>query len=849
MLQGRFLVLIVFSIFSFNTQGADKPPTLHEWAEASNDDSWVKKIIGKAGYQLSDALFGVLEDLKITSIDLGDDGGNIELSVGRKVFDNHDVNNSWTVADTFRVAGKMPIYGQEVELGAGGPTIGFSFGTKAGIEFINLRQVTPTQYKTLPDLEDEKKKLQESSWYKEFVEGKSSDDPREGGWIRQAGDMVAGSPDRLTFQPELINPEDIGQGAQLSKFWNMFLFPFKLPLKPEAVKKMEQAEIISYAGDGTLELGASVGWSLDPSGITDIVQGKISVTTYVRGNFRITVMKESNRYVKVKVTRLFEKGVSAGANAELKLVPFDGFILAKQLAGQLKFVPFDFKISFHQAREFDVGYRYDLENAEAREAFQKAVFGRLALSEQLSTKADGKPLSGTGVEKVFTRKTSSSGSGVNRKMKLGFFYKNDQSSTVTNIDTVITTPEGESKIFKALIENQKSWKALWVAYERYVYRFAVNIDLTQYEKDPNCITCFNLVGEGEINDGISTRGEAMKYMLQVEDSVGKFGIFPRPPKQSAMTLAEAESIEQADSGAISLPLKNLGESRFYYRVGITNAQIRKFIETSDDTKWQLLEHAFGVHKGAWSSSLNRFLWSVLRAPLTALNIPLYVSNFAFREGESLSHALKIKKKWDKLEGIYNPRKQAESLGRLFSDRLFSYELMKLLRSSLAGEEAQYVASGRTKFFGEIVDSGLSELKFDDMASDKQKQIDFDKPGSQIPPGGEDTKVYELSFTSIDKDHANIKFALQAVPHAIDIQLYSDEKSLWGKKKLAEVLLYNDGTLKSGSVTLNLDRTKTEDPLTAIMDKLVDKGRYKIRVSMNPDGIRWGETAEQEFKIK
>src|SRR5690606_20415084 len=116
---------------------------------------------------------------------------------------------------------------------------------------------------------------------------------------------------------------------------------------------------------------------------------------FLKGEYRITILKENERYVRLKLTRVRAHGTTVGAGAEASTEVFEGMVVfGRELPGiPVKVVPFKFNWTWQTSRQQDIAFRYDLNDPIAAAAFEKAVLGQLEQSSEAES----------GVTKILTR--------------------------------------------------------------------------------------------------------------------------------------------------------------------------------------------------------------------------------------------------------------------------------------------------------------------------------------------------------------------------------------------------------------------------------------------------------------
>jgi hypothetical protein len=802
--KGLLLGLIIYSEILLWAQ--ERPPVEQWWELGVFDDETLERM-DRVGDQIPYVIFKALNDLTLFSG--GNDQIEISLSAHRRIFENHE--RSWTVADRVRVQGSIPLFSQILN-GASSATgtLGFSIGSSVGVDFINLRQVTPEGYGELPDIQEKDIDLSETDWQTD-----------KGTWVYQPTPQGQSVLNFLPFHPD--------NQMRYDALWKLPLIPFKLPLRADGVASMADKEIISYVGFGGLQLGPSVGWSLDPTQLTFLSQEVLSYTTFVNGSFRISIMKEPNNYVRLKVTRIGEMGHGGSLIGTEKPTVLEGMIIVKYLSSATKIIPFNVKINQSLAKSFDVSYRYDLNIPNAREAYEQAVLGRTALSDELAFDEFRKPtlFEKTGVQKLAIRNSWSDDQHKSRLMRLGFIFKRKSETTFKNIDSVITLPDGKHHVFNSIVDNSDYWHVVFSFFEKFQHRFNVSVDLDKYREDSSAHDALSLTVSGSIHDSDTSSTEMLNYILEVENSVGRAGVFPRPPTSNTY---------------------DLGSSRFFYRIGIGNQTLEDFVNTDEGEMWPLLEEAFQVWEGYWSNPVLRALYQVLSLPITLINVPLYIADVNLRSGSNLLHARSMRSRWLAIREFDDIKERAEAIGHLFFDRQYSYELIRLLRGALNEREVGYAVSGYTSYMGQVIDQGRTELFADNKATEYQREIDYDSPG-QGRLGFNELKVSGLEISTEGKDKVVITFSLSHVPHALFFQLsLNNPWWVFSNGLISHVLIYNHGVFVVGKNKVIINRSDVGNPWYPLIEKLETDNRYSLQITANHTGLKWGSAVENTFRV-
>jgi hypothetical protein len=763
---------------------------------------WLKHIRIPTG-AISNALFDWTDDIAFFRGDAWEDGPQVDLRTQRRVFDNQDILNSWTVIDRLQINARFPIFSTEV---FGGP-IGFSIGTGNGVNVFNIRQTNPLTYGRLEAVGQREADIQAA--------------------LASSLSKPAGAKGPIWDLP-VDDPQD---QARFGKFWNRLLFPLRLPLTAASVTKLADGEVVAYNASGSVYMGPSVGWNYDNS-ILNAFAG-VSISTFIRGEYRISILKESDRFVRLKIMRLGAVGASADAGGRINPTLLDGYVVIKRFDKFVKVTPFSLSTTSEQSRSFDVGYRYDLNQPRAREAYEQAVLGQLVFSDELAFDGQGNPTNPaiSGVERIFSRNARGKRNDISQSYRLGILFKFDHLTSQQTVDAVITFPDGTHEIFQSFVENSVEWRIFWAWYEKLYYKFLVHFD---NQKQLNGQFPLSLWAEGNIQDSSTSRAELMAYILETENTVGKFGIFPRPP---VVTGSPSSSKDQ--------PVKlEHDRSSFFYRIAFSNDQINQLVNTEDSKAWEFLENAFQVTPGSWTNAWSRFWKRFGGELLNIFTYPLYIADVPLRLGNIQGHAKRIHDRWMDVKLSSDPKAMAERLGLMFYDRRYSFELMRLLRASMNQQPVAYEVSAYSPVFGRVAETGNSQIFIDDVATRAQREVDFEREAGRIPTQDREAAINGLTSTPLAGRRATVQLHLKSAPKAIYLELY--ERGFWGWNKAANVLVYTNGELQAGPNEISLDPANSSSSWLEIAKALKPNTKFRIRLAVNVSGLSWGPAESTEF---
>ncbi len=810
--------------------------------------------------KLSSAIFDLIEDVEIAEVEVAE--GSVDLKVGRKIYDNHDVLGSWTVVDHFRIGARYPLYTPTQVIGSNF-SVGFSVGTRAGADFINIRQVLPEHYREVPSQDERLDQIEGSKFYRMML-----GEPGAPAGARQLSpaeaadeDQDRGADDEEPSETWIVYENEQGHDeaeviaydgltrARYSQLWNMITFPFTIPLKSEWIKRMEVDEIISYTGYGTIELGPSVGFNFDITGVTDTASASVSFTTYLRGEWRISIWREDERYAQVKVTRSNRVGRSAGVNAETEEL-IDGFTLVGPTISfkQTRITPFSFTVGRGQGRAFDAVYRYDMQSPDGRRAFERAVRGRFGTSDRLAGGRDWlkQPVESP-VRKLAIRRTDFESVDKSTSTKFGFLYRHRHDANVVHSDVLITTPDGVTRFFQSTAADSQLWKLVWGTREEMNHDFRITVDLDRWEQDLPDALSLSVIGE--LIDTDTTGLEMRRYMDEVEEATGQAGFFPRPPTYLPQTDAprfDHDAEHDRRAGGPHRTEVEYGRSTFYYQVTYDQRQVERFVDLDRAQMWPAMERAFAVDPGVWSSRLRRTEWRTLHAFERLLNVPLYLINVNLRRGSILASADDAIRRWRQARKESDVRDRVRQLGLMFANRRYGAELSRLLRAVMAGERTSYQLSGSSEF-GSFRDSGVSTIPIEPYPERLQRLIDFDQQRRRTVDDPH-AAIGDLNVSMPDRDNVLLHFAIggDAVPKALYFRL--DRRRPWRLPSVVREAVYvnHQGAFQPGENKLLIDLH--EGFMADLFAGLVPGDRYILRIGTSRDGLHWGGVAQSKFEV-
>jgi hypothetical protein len=848
-------------IASFDTQENPRPD---HWP----DGLWrnIRSGADEVGYSLTQVLFD-----NIDSFDQGlyDHGGiRLKARIKREAFDNQDVLNSYSVVDHFSLGVDIKNMSLQVPLFTPNLVLGFGIGVGGSLDWMNIRQVKANRYAILPRVDEE---YEELSYYqlspkdlrrlkrerrkkeKQNSKLKNNDPPP----------VFEPEPDGATVQP--VNTYGSGTfldpsfRPRLSRYWNQVTFPFRLPVNLKRLAKMEEGELISYNASGYVELGPNIGFTSNPLPLPGSLEVSGYYKAFVKGNFKITILKENDRFVRVKVTRSREKGHRYGVGSgAVRYELFEGFLMFEGkaleqnlLRTRMSLVPFQFEAQTSYAKSFDVGYRYDLKYPEAQEAFKKAVFGAFGDSEDLLDRED--PTSSEKVvTKVFDKDAWSTSRNNLQRFNLQFFNRKVTKAS-QSIEAKLTLPTGQHLVFKEAKAMSKEWKLIWGRFEKLNYNYTISLDKTAYLKDgPNAL---QLVIEAKIEDSHTSGYEMRDYIKKVRDTLGKDDVLPDLPTHLPKHIrSRFDDDNEYIRDAAKLKKAKYRKSSFYYGFNIDQAHLELFMRTDEEKMWPILEQAFGVKAGSWQTRPKRLAYKLKHMLPRIANVPLFLANVHLRKGSDVEVASKIQERWAMLSKLYRSKpidelfedieEKIQLLSDIFSYKHYGDELLKMVLITLKNTELDYFMVATNNAFGRIQQRGRVVTNPEYLLNLTDENIGFERiaGGFKSDPN---ILVKNLTTEVLDDGRIKINFDLDHVPRVLYFKVFRTNR-LQKFVTMAEVAYKNKGRFKVGANEIILSKKSLNELEFLLGAPLKENNYYTVTLSSSMDAVSWSKVISDRF---
>ena len=781
----------------------------------------------------------VLSDLPVTA--------GISMNLHRSVVDKNNVRGTYGVIDkiTLRLAPSAylkitGIPGFSGSIG-GGPR--FSF------EVINIRQVAPEEYSKIFPIKSIKKQFSRIIKKKGAAPKKKLTGP--------ANTLKEKANERyLNFMPKLSKymPEKNSvREAYLGRLWNPITQVFRLPVTMKFLKKMGDDEIISYALNGGVVLGASFGTGLDPTGYLTILQVHGSDVNFsVNGKHQISVLKEApkkkgDNFVRVKLTRVKDTGVTYGMGSSQvtalhKWLTLDGHIVWTTVGGIVQLKPYRFQLNKKNSNFYDVAYRFNLNIEQGKDAYLMASRGDFTLADVYSKeeyfKMIGRNERLRPVKKLFTKKEKIKSRNIEQLVSL-FLLNLKKSRTFNDRDKWVKIDSKTHRYFETDVMTSRNIKILFAYNKNRSHRFTVNADLNQFDKKNKPEDSLTLLVRASYQDDFIPAKRYVRYVDEIEMALNKNDFLPLPPLEKGM--------KKFAKGTV-------GKIKLNYSLKIKRKAIEKLVNYPESKMWPALIKAFGATGKGWEKKKGRAKYIAARLAVYGLTIPVSALGTRLPEKDDIIIAKIKQSRWKKLKRFINqPKKLSHALGRFFDSGDYGPEMVQLLRNVLVGEKISIAGKFKSDLLGKEVSIAKGETVpwSDPTATHISRSFDSYRPNFK---GIQSTG---LTANVIGQSYFKVNFNLEKIPKKVFFKLESKNVSgIFTNKTLKVLVVDNEKKrfkkgLNSFIFFLN-DKKHFLFPITEKV-KFYKFGffgnKYRLSVAGSDDGIHFGDLSRVYFRAK
>lgn len=716
----------------------------------------------------------------------------------RRVYNNSALEDSFTVVDRMQ----LPVELQNSTMPVHSSIARFRLGLQHSLDFANLRVLRPSDKLYREEL------LIEAFGERDLIARKSA-------------------LERSAWLPMMHEQENVSLLHSLrgnaSTAWSDVQGALRLPLKAEWLKTLDDGEIVTYTGAGTIEVGSSAGISYHLSGNADPKAAQ-ALRTYLAGNFRISILKEEDRHVRVKVQR-------TGAPA-MEPVSHRAYIVASSALSELNSIAsvsdaiFPFRLPDEDAlgRGLELIYHFDLQDDRAVEAYEQAALGRFSLADALAVAHQNRG-------PVQTNHAVGADAVPSLEAKIAF---SENGSLLHPEYAVISLKDRTTQNVRARSKIQLEEDSAPRLHNGPATSF-FSIDTKNH-----------VIAEGLIGENHASGFELNRASSRVESLFGVDHLFPKVAVFSADSLVPTR----------------VGRLEFSVRVALTPNQILKFAQIPKEQFWAHLEKGFDKADTVWSQAPGER--AVAKACGWAFNTFGWFTPFTdvdARFGVRFWHADQFHDRWFALQEFVLERAKngevvfteadreefSRLVNALYSDSAFAYESIKttvLALRSVGEHQVQYRISAQTAAFPGVEFAGHSLADLDRL-SHRQARVSQHQPG----PVSSDLslEVSGLAFDLTEKDSFEWRFRAARRPEFVWVRLdeITEQNGVKFFSAVKRAVLENRGQFDAGENVIRLDRGDTSHFGTAITQAITPGKSYRLVVALM-EGSKASLEATREF---
>lgn len=738
-----------------------------------NPDPWPGRVWGdisqgvdRSGTQLTNVIFEQLDDFDFGKSYVGISG---KIGIKRSVFDNQDVMNTWTVNDQFFIDISHNATEFSVPLIPSVTTpLNFNLGVGGLIKINHIRQVPASKFKNLPTIDS--------------LHGE-----------------IKGETDRWYALDPSLRP-------RFSKLWNPLLNVYRIPWTKEGLRKIGKGEIISYSTSGYVSVGLESGFVPIklPAGV-DLTFG-VGVQAFLKGEFRVTLLKEDDRFVRVKLTKVRSTGTGATVGAETsKIQLYEGFLLfegksieTRLLETNITVVPFKFTWEAEFKKQFDLGYRFDLEDPVAQEAFEKAMRGNFRVAGALA--GENRPVAHLITRNSYQKRMA-------RSLKLGMNWLVNLGRGSQKKDQWITLerPEGTNEIFKTSLELSRTWSTFWGAGEKKNFLFSAIFDQTAYERNED--NSFQLVTEVLYEDVNTSASEIQGYIRDAEAVIGNENALPELP----ILVPDADD---------KLKKASYKRSSFYFGQYLSQKQVMKFLMTSKEKAWDIAHKSFDyLRKGRRNRKAEKFY----------------------------NYWMKLQERFKRTMNKDEMALALQELRSLFKYHNKAIHALKAIVLALDKEEIDFFLTASNLAFGRVQFNGRGTTNAEKLLQMADETIEFENRAGTIRTNPE-ALIKDLKL--IQEGDKQIKVTFILPEHSKYLFFKILRTSGWKRiKTLKEFIFVNRDRFKTGVNTWVINADSNDLLEQEIMEAFKETEYYTFQMSSSPDRNSWGRVVSNRFRFK
>jgi len=756
-LRGAYLIhsIIFFLLFFFAWNGSLYADT----RVVSNIKAWPETFLKSVNAQAStgvqfaftNAIFDAGSDAEVFNNDF-DPTNTFPLQINRDIYTNFDLLNTKTVVDRVKFYVGSPIVGVATAIPQALRLIPFPFanvslGARGSVEFKDIRQMGADEARALP--------------YTEPVLPK--DDITE------------------------VNP--YLKSSRLS-FLDQAKVPFRIPLSRGHLRKMRVGEMVSYVVSGQIGVGVDFGLKILPIDIMS-VGASLMLDTFLVGAFEISILKESERFARVRVSKLHGRERDIQLNAGINFTEFlIGFFIFKNstisnLTSQVSegVLPFQLRLASEKNHELSWGYRYDLDSDEGKDSFHRAVLGSFTESET-ALKNEEKSQNPS-VSKLFSRSSLIQSTEHSATVDLSFLFNLRKARTNQASHSEVESGDGTDSILEDTRENQKTSRFLNGHSKNNIRKFTVLLDRDGFlsHKEGSVI----LSSENEIEDSRTDGKRLNEYVSSVQTLLHEDHMFPVFPE----SIPDPKKPNRQEKS-------EYGRSEFYFGYSTGELGLHDFLSRDPQ---------------------------LLLGQATRLGVKFNLEAFSRAKGALESR---------------NPDELYAALNDLFEDQKHAAALSELFFSNLDESSYEKNLVAQSPAFGDFERRGHHLLPMEmEVAAVTSMSTMLPDPSATVS-----------SLTNeVNSSHETVlRFNLSDVPQFLYFRMgvFSYQKK--HPKEYDFVVFNRDGRFKRGQNELVLDSSSSDSLIHRLCGALPAQGQVIFTLGFKHAGLNWGDGASTQFRV-
>lgn len=758
------------------------------------------------------------------------------IRVQRRLFPNYDIFDSYTVVDTFELPSSIPLPAlvepTEIIPGVLG---GLTVGVHGNMTITNIRQVSPLKMERLltwSSLKDELTHLNPivKEAEKEVQDSMNKIDISKKEMLKEIKAEISEEDSDFEIQTRLSKNiisnylNDSETKARFGKLINVFASPLRMPIGHKGMKRFTPGEIVSYTANGLVQLAGNIGWSYTPEIPVIAPRGQISAVTYLNGTYRISIMKEDEKYAQVKLTRIGTIGRG------LHLYPllfgyelFDGIaVFGHEISKEIQFAPFRFSLNKSNSETFDLVYRYDLTQEDGQECFDKAIKGFFGCSEEMYLLANK---SSPAVEKVVSIDSKSKNFWRDTQLEVKFLFKRYAKRGKNYTHSKITIPDEELKDITTFVKNgsvtrERNWSTIFGTKEGFSHSFNVTLDENKYDKNDAQGLSIELNYFRE--DDNTTGREFNRYLETINQLIGLDGV-----EQSLFEKVPTHRPSLNDNQQQEDLTARYGDTRIFFRFQLNAEHINKFIHQTDQEFAQIVGQVYELSPSAISKLIE-------------------CQDGDCHHGFKFGKAKKIYSLWRDLRNSTDLNQLHKKLVDFLYEDRDPVRTLNMLRWSSPGSDFAFHYNASNKSLGTRSDSGKVFFTADTISGKAIAKVNFDVIGPRTKESP-DAKIIEIKATRLDNGHIEVKFNLNSTPEFIFFNLKRHTFHIAHDE--TRLILPNKGRFQEGENKIILDpysETKWVRELSQIMK---NASTFVLSMAIAHDQEKWSALKSTDFIVR